>query len=40
MEQDIEKIDPKKKVDVGSYRIDHKGDQGHKTVSALVIFSG
>lgn len=32
MEQDIEKIDPKKKVDVGSFRIDHKGDQRHKEV--------
>lgn len=32
MEQDIEKVDPKKKVDVGSFRIDHKGDQKNKVV--------
>ncbi|XP_014272186.1 protein seele [Halyomorpha halys] len=32
MEQDIDKVDPKKKVDVGSFRIDHKGDQKHKVV--------
>lgn len=33
MEQDIDKVDPKKKVDVGSFRIDHKGDQKNKVVS-------
>jgi hypothetical protein len=32
MEKDIEKIDPKKVVEVGTYRLDHNGDQKQKLV--------
>uniref|UniRef100_A0A224Y690 Putative conserved secreted protein n=1 Tax=Panstrongylus lignarius TaxID=156445 RepID=A0A224Y690_9HEMI len=31
MEKEIEKVDPLKKIEVGTYRIDHKGDQKQKT---------
>ncbi|BES95331.1 TLR4 regulator and MIR-interacting MSAP [Nesidiocoris tenuis] len=32
MEKEIEKVDPGKKVDVGTYRLDHKGNQAQRKV--------
>ncbi|XP_014240188.1 protein seele [Cimex lectularius] len=32
MEKAVDKVDPKKRVEVGTYRLDHKGDQSQRTV--------
>ena len=35
MEKDIDKVDPKKMVEVGTYRIDHDGNQKQKMVRKI-----
>lgn len=35
MEKEIEKVDPGKKVDVGTYRLDHKGNQAQRKVGNI-----
>lgn len=35
----IQKIDPKRTVEVGSYRLDSMGNQKQKTVSNFCLFS-
>lgn len=36
IEREIEKVTPDKKVDVGSYRLDHQGEVKKSTVSITV----